>query len=103
MLLSEPLASLITFFRTSLIKFYLNSQRMSDSFYHVAESSELDLKKGSKTYAFGHAMGFLRTMTSWCKHTIIAIYDVMKSSLTRVWDKKIRNGYIIWKTRVVMW
>ena len=30
--LSEPLASLITFFRTSLIKFYHNSQRMSVSF-----------------------------------------------------------------------
>ena len=35
MLLSEPLASLITFFRTSLIKFYYNSQRLSDSFYHI--------------------------------------------------------------------
>ena len=34
MLLSEPLASLITFFRTSLIKFYLNSQRMSVSLSH---------------------------------------------------------------------
>ena len=31
MLFSEPLASLITFVRMSLIKFYLNSQRMSDS------------------------------------------------------------------------
>ena len=44
MLLSEPLASLITFFKTSLIKFDLNSQRMSDSFYHITESSELNLK-----------------------------------------------------------
>ena len=44
MLLSEPLASLITFFRTSLIKFYHNIQRMSDSFYHITESSELDKK-----------------------------------------------------------
>ena len=42
MLLSEPLASLIMFFRTSLIKFYLNSQRMSDSFDHIAELSELN-------------------------------------------------------------
>ena len=40
MLLSEPLASLITFFRTSLIKFYHNMQRMSDYFYHITESSE---------------------------------------------------------------
>ena len=37
MLLSESLAS--------LIKFYHNNQRMSDSFYHITESSELDRKK----------------------------------------------------------
>ena len=41
MLLSEPLASLIALFKTSLIKFYLNNQRMSDSFYHITELSEL--------------------------------------------------------------
>ena len=46
MLKSEPLASLITFFRTSLIKFYLNSQRMSDSFCHITELSELNRKTG---------------------------------------------------------
>ena len=34
MLLSETVAS--------LIKFYLNSQRMSDSFYHITELSELN-------------------------------------------------------------
>ena len=44
MLLSEPLTSLITFFKTILTKFYHNSQRMSDSFYHITESSELDCK-----------------------------------------------------------
>ena len=93
MLLSKPLASLITFFRTSLIKFYLNSQRMSDSFYHITES---------KTYSFGHVLDFLRRMTSLCKHTYSAIYIVKKSYLTRVRDKKIRNGYITWETRVVM-
>ena len=42
MLLGEPLAGLITFFKTSLTKFYVNSQRMSDSFYHITESSELN-------------------------------------------------------------
>ena len=71
MLLSEPLASLITFFKTSLITFYLNSQRMSDSFYHITESSELNKKKkkkkGSKTYSFGHVLEFLSRMTSSCK------------------------------------
>ena len=45
MLLSEPLGSLLTFFRTSLIKFYLNSQPMSDSFYYITESSDLKEKK----------------------------------------------------------
>ena len=44
MLLSEPLASLITFFSTSLIKFYLNIQRMS--FYNITESSDLKKKGG---------------------------------------------------------
>ena len=51
MLLSEPLVSLIiiTFFMTSLIKFYLNSQRMPDSFYHITESNKLNEKiKGPK-------------------------------------------------------
>ena len=49
MLLSEPLASLITFFKTSLIYFYPNSQRMSDSFYHITESIEFNWKdKGPK-------------------------------------------------------
>ena len=31
-----------------------------------------------------------------------AIYDVIKSYLTRVRDEKIRNGYITLETRVVM-
>ena len=31
-----------------------------------------------------------------------AIYNVIKSYLTRVLDKKIRNGYITWETRVVI-
>ena len=49
MLSSETLASLITFFRTSLMKFYHNSRRMSDSFHHITESSsEFELKKGPK-------------------------------------------------------
>ena len=32
----------LTFFRTSLIIFYHNSQRMSDSFLNITESSELN-------------------------------------------------------------
>ena len=85
MLLSEPLASLITFFKTSLMKFYLSSQHMSDSFYYINELSELNWKIcGSKTYSLGHVMEFLRMMTSWCKRMYSAIYDVMKFYLTRV-------------------
>ena len=44
MLLREPLASLIMFFRKSLIKLYHNSQRMSDSFHHITESGESNQK-----------------------------------------------------------
>ena len=44
MLLSEPLARLITFFRTSFNKICLSSQRMSDSFHHITESRELSEK-----------------------------------------------------------
>ena len=31
------------------------------------------------------------------------MYDVMKSYLTCVWDKKIRYGYITLETKVGMW
>ena len=31
--------------KTSIIKFYLNSQQISDSFYHITESNELNKKK----------------------------------------------------------
>ena len=55
MLLSEPLP---TFFRTSLIKFYLNNQQMSDSFYHITESSELNYKsKGQDDYVLDFYVG----------------------------------------------
>ena len=104
MLLSEPLASLVTFFRTSLIKSYHNSQRMSDSFYHITESSELNKKK----------IRFQNILISPCRsamfwnfcvgiHRYRALtYDVMKSYLTCVCDKKIRNGCITSETMVVM-
>ena len=49
MLLSEPLVSLITFIKTSLIRFYINSQRMSDCFYHINKIKRIKLKnKGPK-------------------------------------------------------
>ena len=70
MLLSELLASLITFFRTSLIKFYHNSQGMSDSFYQITEFRESnEKKKGPKhTGLCRSAMfwNFLRRNTCTC-------------------------------------
>ena len=49
MLLSEPLAGLITFFQDEFNKKnYHNSQRMSDSFYDITESSELNKEKKKK-------------------------------------------------------
>ena len=47
----------------------------------------------------GLVLEFFSKMTAWCKHTHSAIYDVMKSYLTSVWDKKTRNGYLTWETR----
>ena len=60
MLLSEPLARLITFLRTSLMKFYLKSQQqMLDSFDHITESSELNFKVlRSKTNSVGDVLEF---------------------------------------------
>ena len=69
MLLSEPLASLITFFRTSLIKFYLYSQTMSDSFYHITELSELNWKKKGPKHSFGHVLEFF--CVGWHQHVNI--------------------------------
>ena len=65
MLLSVPLASLTRtgiinihvyfgslirkkIFRMSLIKFYHNSQRISDSFYHISKSNEFKIKENNK-------------------------------------------------------
>ena len=73
---------------------------MPDYSYHITELSELDWKKkgGPKLALFGYVLEFLHRMTSWCKHTHSAIYDAMKSYLTRVLDKKICNGYITLET-----
>ena len=76
MLLSEPLASLITFFRTSLIKLYLNSQQISDSFYHILSyiiliTIKLEINAPKHTHLtmkVSHVLQFLRRMTSRCKH-----------------------------------
>ena len=58
--------------------------------------------KGPKHTHLAMFLSFLHRLTSLCKHTYSAINDVMESYLTRVRDKKIRNGYITWETRVVM-
>ena len=68
---------------------------MSDSFYNITESSELNKKVRFQNILISPC----RTATLWnfCVgiHRYSALtYDVMKSYLTRVWDKKIRNDYL---------
>ena len=92
MLLSQP-------FKTGLIKFYHNSQRMSDSFHHISESYQIK-KLGSKTYSCRSAK-FWNFCGGIHMHST-STYDVTKSYLTRVFDEKIRKGYITMETRVVM-
>ena len=97
MLLSEPLASLITYFRTSLIKSYHNSQRITDSFYHMTESKKMRVQniliaKCKSAVFWKFCVGI--------KMYSASTYDVMKSYRTRVRDKKIRNSYITLETRV---
>ena len=85
MLLSGPLESLITFFRTSLIKFYHKSQRMSDSFYHITEPSEIELKnKGPKHTHFPCKSAMFWNFCVGIHMYSALTYDVMKSYLTRV-------------------
>ena len=72
---------------------------MSDSFYHITESTKLIKKLGFETYPCRSAM-----LWNFCVgiHMYSAsTYDVTKSYLTRVRDKKIRNGYITFETRIV--
>ena len=86
MILSEPLESLRTFFMTSLIKLYHNSQRMSVSYYHITEcithlamlvSHVLDICVGIHRYS---------TLT----------YDVIKSYLCET-KKKMVMARLYWK------
>ena len=103
MLLSEPLASLIMFFRTSVIQFYHNSQRMSDSFYHITESNESNKKIRLQNILISPCPSAM--FWDFCvgiQRYSALTYDVIKSYLTRVRDKKIRNGYITLETSVVM-
>ena len=103
MLLSEPLASLITFFQDEFNRILLQQSTNVRFFSTHNRIQPIKLKKGSKTYSSGYVLDFLSKVTSWCKHMKSAIYDVMKSYLTRVWDKKILDDYITRETGVVMW
>ena len=76
---------------------------MSDSFYHITESSELNLKIRVQNIL----IWLCRSAMFWnfCIgiHRYSALtYDVMKSYLTYIRDKEIRNGYITLETRSVM-
>ena len=102
MILSEPLESLITFFRTSFIKFYRNSQLMSDSFYHTTESSELKKKRFQNILMRPRRSAMFSNFYVGIHMYRALTYDIMKFYLTRVRDKKIRNGYKKLETRFVM-
>ena len=76
---------------------------MSDSFYHITESSVLDKKIMFQNILISPCWSVM--FGNFCVeiHRYSALtYDVIKSYLTRVWDKEIRNGYITLKTGVVM-
>ena len=52
---------------------------MSDSFYHMTESSELNLKnKGPKHTHLAMFLEFLVGMTSWCKHNLLSTVVVLQ-------------------------
>ena len=51
---------------------------MSHYFYHINESSEVNLKNKDTKHT---VLEFLLRMTSCCKHMYSAIYDFMKSYL----------------------
>ena len=64
---------------------YLNSQLMSDSFYHITESSEFNKKnKGPKHTDFAMLWLFFAQDDVMMLLTYSAMYDVMKSYLNRV-------------------
>ena len=76
---------------------------MTDSFYYLTESIELDLKK-KRSKKHNHLAMFWNFYVGW-RHNVNmynAIYDAMKSYLTGVWDKKIRNRYITWKKGLIL-
>ena len=77
---------------------------MSD-YYQITESSELDCEnKGPK-----HILIWPCTSAKFWNFCVgihnmkkASTFGVMKSYLTRVWDKKIRNAYMTLETRIVM-
>ena len=78
MLLSEPLASLIAFFWTSLIKFYHNSQRMSDSFYPANTATKLKNKGPKHTNLVkwvSHVLEFLH------RNTYVQCFDLRRHEI----------------------
>ena len=76
---------------------------MSDSFYHITESSESDLKIRVRNILIRPCRSAI--FYNFCEgiHMYSALtYDVMKSYLTRTLDKKIRDAYITLETGFVM-
>ena len=82
---------------------------MSDSSYHITESSESNfLKKGQNRTHMAMFWNFSLDDVIICKHMYSAMYDVIKAFLTRMWDQKkkkkkivmailhVKQGFAIW-------
>ena len=76
---------------------------MSDSFYHITESIELNEKnKGQNILIWACRSAMLQNFCVGIHRYSALTYDVMKSYLIHDRDKKIRNGYITLETTFVM-
>ena len=104
MLLSEPLVSLINIFQDEFNEILTQQSTNVRFFWSHNWVKRIRLKNKDPNT---HLAMFWNFCVGWRHDTNIitcrTIYDAMKSYLTRVWDKKIRYGYITLETRFVMW
>ena len=73
---------------------------MSDSFYHINESSEMKKKRFQNILISPCMTAMFWNFCARIQMYSALTYDVIKYYLTHVRDKKIRNRYITMETRV---